>query len=132
VHSSKDIKYELASPLSIKQGKAGKEVFFQKLLYSDYKVQADSEFRLLTDAIKTTPNAVGCLNMNELKVAADGIQSKGSKVLFLVEERGLKEWREFVEKNKVGDKVEFMVLGELKPSRELMSSNVYFASDDGE
>lgn len=95
-------------------------------------MQADSEFRLLTDAIKTTPNAVGCLNMNELKVAADGIQTKGSKVLFLVEERGLKEWREFVEKSKVSDKVEFMVLGELKPSRELMSSNVYFASDEGE
>ena len=28
--------------------------------------------------------------------------------------------------------MEFMVLGDLKPSKELLKSNVYFASDNGE
>jgi hypothetical protein len=80
-------------------------VFFQKILYSDYRVQPDSEFKLLTDSIKNTPNTSACLNFNELKLSADSMQGKGNKLLFLVDEKGLKDWREYVEKNKLGEKV---------------------------
>lgn len=45
------------------------------------------------------------------------MQGKGNKLLFLVEEKGLRDWREYVEKNKLVEKVEFMVLGYLKPSK---------------
>ena len=132
MHSSKDIKYELASPQSIKPNKAGKEIFFQKLLYSDYKVQPDSEFKILTDAIKNTPNIFSCMSLNQLKVAVDGMQGKGNKLLLLVDDKVLREWREYLEKHKFTEKVEVMVFGDLKPNKELLKSNVYFASDNGQ
>ena len=33
------------------------------------------------------------------------MQTKGDKLLLLVDEKGLKEWREYVEKNKLAEKV---------------------------
>lgn len=85
VHSSKDLKYELASPQSLKSpSKGSKEVFFQKLLYSDYKVASDSEFKLLTESIRNTPNTFVCLSPNELKNVGDFVK-KGSKLLLLVD-----------------------------------------------
>lgn len=49
-----------------------------------------------------------------------------------MDDKILKDYREFIEKNKLGDKIEIMVYGELKPNKELLRDNVYFASDDGE
>ena len=57
---------------------------------------------------------------------------KGNKLLLLVDEKNLREYREFLEKNKFLEKVEVMVFGELRPSKELLKSNVYFAADNAQ
>ncbi len=75
--------------------KSPKEVYFQKLLYNDYKVNAESEFKVLTDALKLTPNTFRLHSFGEMRMILDGL-AKGGKVLILVEDKMLKEYREYL------------------------------------
>ncbi len=50
---------------------------------------------MLTDALKLTPNTFRLHSFGEMKMIVDGL-AKGSKALILVEDKMLKEYREFL------------------------------------
>ncbi len=54
-------------------------------------MNGDSDFKILTDSIKTLPNTYEVMSYNELKKIVEGMKdNKGSKVLLLLDDKILK------------------------------------------
>lgn len=70
-------------------------MYFQKLLYNNYKVEGDSEFKILTEAIKSTPNTFQLHSLAEVKILLDSL-AKGTKALLLLDDKMLKEYKEYL------------------------------------